>query len=198
MINSICLMVLTQFLIFRITLNLSSKNTKLQLKILRYIFTRIKSKQDCFQSKNRLQTRTFISENDETISEYKRDVDKDKDGENIPKLETAEVVLGHCNLVNNSYQELSKVLFTFVPNKQFRQLITISPHLLTMLKTSSAEFQSIQVWFTDQNNRPLKIEHREKITLIIGQTLKIKMRYSTEPKYICNRIQLFVIRKKYW
>ena len=74
----------------------------------------------------------------------------------------------HCNLVNNSYQQASKVLFTFVPNKQFGQLIIISPHLLTMLKTPNVEFQSIQVWFTDQNNRPLEIEDSVNITLIIG------------------------------
>ena len=63
--------------------------------------------------------------------------------------EFVEVFLVHCNLVNNSYQQASKVLFTFVPNKQFGQLITILPHLLTMLKTTNAEFQSIPVWFTD-------------------------------------------------
>ena len=51
----------------------------------------------------------------------------------------------HCNLVNNSYQQGSKVLLTFTPNKQFGQLITLSPHLLTMLKTTNAEFQSIQL-----------------------------------------------------
>ena len=72
-------------------------------------------------------------------------VDKDKDGEDVPKLESVEAVLLHCNLVNNSYQQASKVLSTFVPNKQFRQLITISPHSLTMLKTAMTEFQSIQV-----------------------------------------------------
>ena len=83
------------------------------------------------------------------------------------KLESVEVVLMHCNLVSNSYQQASKVLFTFVPNKQFGQLITISPHLLTMLKTTNAEFQSIQLWFTDQNNRPLEIEDSLNITLII-------------------------------
>ena len=98
----------------------------------------------------------------------KKDVDKDKDGEDVPKLESVEVILVHCNLVNNSYQKASKVLFTFVPNKQFGQLITISPHLLTMLKTTSAEFQSIELWFTDQNNRSLKIEDSVKITLING------------------------------
>ena len=60
------------------------------------------------------------------------------------------------------------MLFVFVPNKQFGQLITTSPHLLTMLQTTNAEFQSIQVWFTDQNNRPLEIAFNENITLIIG------------------------------
>ena len=88
--------------------------------------------------------------------------------EKILKLDTFEVVLVHCNLVNNSYQQASKVLLTFVPNKQFGQLITISPHFLTMLKSTNAEFQSIQLWFTDQNNRPLEIEDSVNITLIIG------------------------------
>ena len=77
----------------------------------------------------------------ETAKKY---VDKDQDGEDVPKLESVEVVLVRCNLVNNSYQKASKVLFTFVPNKQFGQLITISPHLLTILKTTSAEFRSIE------------------------------------------------------
>ena len=58
-------------------------------------------------------------------------------------------------------------MFTFVPNKQFGKLTTSSPHLLTMLKTTNAEFQSIQVWFTDQNNRPLEIEDNVNIALII-------------------------------
>ena len=102
------------------------------------------------------------------LESTKTDVDKDKDGEDVPKLESVKVVLMHCNLVNNSYQEASKVLFTFVPNKQFGQLITISRHLLTMLKSTNAEFQSIQLCFTDQNNRPLEIEASVNITLIIG------------------------------
>ena len=97
----------------------------------------------------------------------KIDVDKDKDGENVPKLESVEVVLVHCNLVSNCYQQASKVLLTFVPNKQFGQLITILPHLLTMLKITNAEFQSIQVWFTDQSNRPPGIEDSKNIKLII-------------------------------
>ena len=105
------------------------------------------------------------------LGSTKKDFDKDKDGEDVPKLESVKIVLMHCSLVNNSYQKASKVLFTFVPNKQFSQLITFSSHLLTMLKTTSAEFQSIKLWFTDQNNRPLEIEDSVNITLIIGQVL---------------------------
>ena len=93
------------------------------------------------------------------LGSSKKVFDKDKDGEDLPKLESVKVDLVHCNLVNNSYQQSSKVLFAFVPNKQFGQLIAILPHSLTMLKTTSAEFQSIQLWFTDQNNRPLEIEN---------------------------------------
>ena len=59
-------------------------------------------------------------------------------------------------------------LFTFVPNKQFGQLITITPQSLTMLKTTNAEFSFIEIWFTDQNNRPLEIADNVNITLIIG------------------------------
>ena len=62
-------------------------------------------------------------------------VDKDKNGENVPKLESVEVVLVHCNLVKNDYQHTSKVLFTFVPNKKFGQLINISLHAFTMMNT---------------------------------------------------------------
>ena len=65
------------------------------------------------------------------------------------KPESVEVVLVHCNLVNNSYQQSSKVLFTFLPNKQFGQLITILSDLLTISKTTNSEFHSIQVWSTD-------------------------------------------------
>ena len=103
-----------------------------------------------------------------SLGSAKKDVNKDKDGEDVPKLESVEVVLVHCNLVNNSYQQASKVLFTFVSNKQFGQLITILPHSLTMLKTTSPELQSIQLRFTDQNNRPLEIKDRVNITLTIG------------------------------
>ena len=82
----------------------------------------------------------------------------------MEKTRIVEVVLVHCNLANNSYQQE----FPFVLNKYFGQLITISSHLLAMVKTASTGFQSTQLWFTDQNNRPFEIEGSVNITLIIG------------------------------
>ena len=102
------------------------------------------------------------------LGSTKKDVHQEKDGEDVPKLESVEVVLVHCNLVNNNYQQASKVLFTFVTNKQFGQLINISPHSLTMLNTTNTEFSSIELWFTDQNSKPLEIEDNVNMTLIIG------------------------------
>ena len=98
----------------------------------------------------------------------KKDVDKDKDGENMPKLESVEVVLVHCNLVKNDYQHTSKVLFTFVPNKEFGQLINISPHSLMMMNRVNTKFSSVEVWFTDQVSKALEIEDNVNLTIIIG------------------------------
>ena len=85
-------------------------------------------------------------------------IDADKNSENVPRLENVEIVLVHCNLVNNSYQQHLRVLFTFVPNRQYGQLISISPHSLIFLKTMNTEFSEIDIWFTDQNNNALEIE----------------------------------------
>ena len=95
-------------------------------------------------------------------------VDKDKNGENVPKLESVEVVLVHCNLVKNDYQHASKVLFSFVPNKKFGQLLNISSNTLTMMNTVNTEFSSLEVWFTDQSSKPLEIEDNINLTLIVG------------------------------
>ena len=95
-------------------------------------------------------------------------IDGDKNSELVPKLKSVDLVLVHCNLVNNSYQQSSKVLFTFVPNKKYGQLITVSPHSLIMLKTVNTEFSFIEIWFTDQDNRPLEIEDCVNISLIVG------------------------------
>ena len=93
---------------------------------------------------------------------------KNKNGAIVPKLEFFEVVLVHCNLVKNDYQHSSKVLFSFVPNKQFGQLINISPNTLTMMNTVNTEFSFVEVWFTDQASKALEIEDNVNLTLIIG------------------------------
>ena len=95
-------------------------------------------------------------------------IDSDKNSENVPRLENVEVVLVHCNLVNNSYEQASRVLFTFVPNKQYGQLISISPNSLIFVKTLNTEFLEIKVWLTDQNNNSLEIEDNVNISLIIN------------------------------
>ena len=121
-----------------------------------------------FKIKTWYKLELWSSETKKLFGSTKEDVDKDKDREDVPKLESAEVVLMHCNLVNDSHHQASELLFTFVPNQQFSQLITISSYLLPMLKTTNAEFRSIQLWFIDQNNRPLETEDSVNITLMIG------------------------------
>ena len=91
-----------------------------------------------------------------------------KNSENLPKLESVEVILVHCNLVKNDYQHTSKVLFSFVPNKQFGQLINISSYSLTMMNTVYTEFSFVEVWFTDQTSKALEIEDNVNLTRMIG------------------------------
>ena len=80
----------------------------------------------------------------------------------VPHLKITEVVLVHCNIINNNYQQDSKVLYTFFPNKLFGQLLDISP------KSLNSEFSYIEVWFTDQISKPLEIEDTINITLVIN------------------------------
>ena len=89
-----------------------------------------------------------------------------KNGENVPHLRIVELVLIHCNLVNNNYQQNSRILYTFVPNKPFGTSLEISPPNHIFLKTFNSEFQEIKVWFTDQNSRPLEVEDNINLTLI--------------------------------
>ena len=117
------------------------------------------------------------------LGSTKKDVDSDKNSENLPKLESVEVVLVHCNFVKNYYQHTSKVLFRFVLNKQFGQLINISPHSLPVMNTVNTEFTFAEVWFTDQASKALEIEDN------VGQCDTnycvdiIKMRYSRELRF---------------
>ena len=76
---------------------------------------------------------------------------------NVPKLESAEAFLVQCNLVNNNFQQASKVLFNAVPNKQLGQLMMLNA-TLKILNATNIELSFIEVWFTDQNGKPLEIE----------------------------------------
>ena len=98
-------------------------------------------------------------------------ITKDKNGENVPHLEIVELVLFHGDLVNNDYQQNSRILYTFVPNKPFFSLLEISPPNHIFLKTFNSEFQEIKAyrnqWFTDQISKPLEVEDKINLTLII-------------------------------
>ena len=77
-------------------------------------------------------------------------------------------VLVHCNVIQNNYQQDSNLLYSFVPDKQFGQLLVIEPKVLIGLKTIDSVFDYIDVWFTDQDNRSLQIEDNVKNTLIVS------------------------------
>ena len=83
------------------------------------------------------------------LGNTKNKISKDKNFENVPHLETAQVVLVHCNSVNNGYQQDSRVLCMFVPNEPFGSLLEISPTNHVLLKTFNSEYDEIKVWFTD-------------------------------------------------
>ena len=94
-------------------------------------------------------------------------INEDKNGENVPHLEVVELILVHCNIVNSDYQQDSRILYAFVPNKAFGSLLDISPSNHVFLKTFNSEFQEIKIWFTDPKNMSLEIEDKINITLII-------------------------------
>ena len=121
-----------------------------------------------FKIQNGYKLELLTPETMKLLGSTKRVFDKDKNGENVPKLEIVEVVLVHCNLVKNDYQHASKVLFTFVPNKKFGQLLNISPHVFTMMNTINTGFFSVEVWFTDQSSKALEVKDNVNLTLIIG------------------------------
>ena len=94
-------------------------------------------------------------------------ITKDKNGENVPRLEVIELVLVHCILVNNDYQQDSRILYSFVPNKTFGSLLEISPTNHIFLETFNSEFQEIKIWFTDQTSAPLELEDKINVPLMI-------------------------------
>ena len=102
------------------------------------------------------------------LGRKEKDTGKGINGENAGKLEITEVALSRFNVVNNNYQQTSKVFFTLALEKRLEQLINISPHRLTMLQAYNLEFSFIEIWFTDQNSKPLEIKDKVYMTFIVG------------------------------
>ena len=101
------------------------------------------------------------------LGSTKNKITKDKSDKNVPYLEITEVLLVHCNIVNNNYQQDSRILYTFVPNKSFGSLLEIVPTNHIFLKTFNLEYGEVIVQFTDQNSQPLEIEDRINLAMVI-------------------------------
>ena len=120
-----------------------------------------------FKIKSGYSLELLTKETMKLLGSTKNKVTKDKNGGNLPHLEITEVVLVHCKMVSNDYQNDSRVIYTFVPNKSFGSLLDISPSDQIFLKTFNSEYDEIIVWFTDQNSKPLEIEDRINLTMVI-------------------------------
>ena len=102
------------------------------------------------------------------LGSTKSKVTKDKNVENVHYLKITEVVLIHCNNVSKSYLQNSSVLYKFVSDKSFGQVLDISLENFIFLKTFDSEFSYIGVWFTNQNSNPLEIDNKINIPLVIS------------------------------
>ena len=102
-----------------------------------------------FKIKNAYSLELLTPETMKLLGSSENKITKDKNGENVPHLEIAEAVLVHCNIANNDYQQDSRVLYTFFPNKRFGSLLEISPTNHIFLKAFNSEYDEIKVWFTD-------------------------------------------------
>ena len=100
-------------------------------------------------------------------------IDKNKNSNNVPQLDQVEYILLQCNLVRNQYLRNSKLLYEFVPDKKFGQLISLKPPVFIQCKTSDTLFDYIEIWFTDQNNKSLQIEDKVSVTLIIQNNMTL-------------------------
>ena len=98
-----------------------------------------------FKIKNGYSLELLSSEAMKLLGSTENKITKDKNGENVLHLEITEVVLVHCNIVNNDYQQNSRVLYTFVPNKPFGTLLEISPASHIFLETFNSKYDEIIV-----------------------------------------------------
>ena len=123
----------------------------------------------------------------------KSKIAKNENGENLPYLEITEVVLAHCNIVINNYQQNSRVLHTFVAKGSFGKLLNVSPKKFILLKSLDSEFSYIEVW--------LEIDDKINIALVINESITFKsylviqlfeLFSSTKRSNICKRLCIFV------
>ena len=126
-----------------------------------------------FKIKNWYSLELLTPETMKLLGSTKNKITKDKNCENVPHLEITEVVLVHCNIVNNKYQQDSTVLYTFVSNKPFGSLLEISPTNHIFLKPFNSEYDEIIVWFTHQNSQSLEKEDRASLTMVIRGRLSV-------------------------
>ena len=114
---------------FNITLNIFKKKKHeedIDKPLLQIYVNKIENRVT-FKTKNGYSLELLTHETMKLLGSTENKIAKDKNGENVPHLEITEVVLVHCNIVNNDYQQDSRVLYTFVPNKPFGSLLEISP-----------------------------------------------------------------------
>ena len=97
-----------------------------------------------FKTKNEYSLELLTPETIKLLGSTENKITKNKNGENVPRLEITEVVLVHCDIVNNDYQQDSKVLYTFVSNKPFDSLLEISPTNYVFLKDSSRNMMKLK------------------------------------------------------
>ena len=125
-----------------------------------------------FKIKNGYSLELLTKETMNLLGSTKNKIAKDNNGEHLSHFEITEVILVHCNMVNNDHRHDSRVLRTFVPNKSFGNLLDISPSNNIFLKTFNSECDEIIAWFTDENSKSLEIEDRINLTMVMYKTYK--------------------------
>ena len=134
-----------QYLIFKIILSLFLKkhSESVDNPSIRIYVNKIENR-IMFKKKSGYYLQLLTPETMKLLGSTVSKINKDKNGENVPNLEVVEVVLVHCNLVNIDYQQESRILYTFVPNKTFGSLLEISQKNHVFLKKFNSEFREIK------------------------------------------------------
>ena len=133
-----------QYQIFKIILSILKKHSENVDDPSTRIYVNTIENRITFKIKNGYYLEVLTTETMKLLGSTESKITKDKNGENGPHLEFTELVLVHCNLVNNHYQQDSRILYTFVPNKPLGSLLEISPTNYIFLKPSNSEFQEMK------------------------------------------------------